>query len=163
MATTARQHGKHPGGRPTKYKAGCGAKVVAAAEAGSSVTDEEIAKLFGVNEQTVKNWYKQFPEFIASVKKAKAISDDKVERSLFERATGYSHPDVHIGAKGQITPIIKHYPPEPVACFFWLKNRRPKEWRDKVDVEHSGNINLTVVNYKDAESAGFNPDGSRKS
>ena len=29
------------------------------------------------------------------------------------------------------TPIRKRYPPDVVACIFWLKNRRPDIWRDK--------------------------------
>lgn len=155
---------KHPGGRPTKYRKTHGAKVEAAAESDGYVplTDEQIAELLGVSEQTVKNWYKQYPEFLASVKRAKAVSDDKVERSLFERATGYSVPDVHIGAKGEKTPIIKHYPPDVVACIFWLKNRRPDLWRDKQEVEHSGDVRVQMVNYSDAESMDYNPDGSKR-
>jgi hypothetical protein len=152
-------------GRPTKYRVGHNDAVVSAAIAGSSVTDAEIAELFGVNEQTVKNWYEKYPDFIASVKKAKAISDDKVERSLFERATGYSVPDVHISqfeGTAVVTPIIKHYAPDVTACIFWLKNRRPGQWRDKQDIEHSGNLNVTVIDYKDAQSTGFNPDGSKR-
>lgn len=127
--------GKHPGGRPTKYRKTHAARIEQVAESCAPLTDEQIAQLFGVSEQTVKNWYGQYPEFLASVKKAKAISDDKVERSLFERATGYSAPDVHITSDKEggvtVTPIIKHYPPDVVACIFWLKNRRGDRWRDK--------------------------------
>jgi hypothetical protein len=44
-------------------------------------------------------------------------------------------------------PTTKHYLPDTTACIFWLKNRRPKEWRDKVDVnagEDSGTIRITI-------------------
>lgn len=34
--------------------------------------------------------------------------------------------------------------------------------RDKADIEHSGTVNVKAVDYANAESAGFNPDGSRK-
>lgn len=163
--------GKHPGGRPTKYRKTHGARVEQAAESHAPLTDEDIADLLGVSEATVKNWYGRYPEFMASVKKAKAVSDDKVERSLFERATGYSVPDVEIravsdgancGSHIERVPIIKHYPPDVVACIFWLKNRRGAEWRDKQEHEHTGTINVNMVNYADAESIGYNPDGSRK-
>ena len=145
MATNARQNGKHPGGRPTKYRDAMPDEVVAAAETHAPLTDEQIAELFGVSEQTVKDWYKRHPEFLASVKKAKAISDDKVERSLFERATGYSVPDVHVSSyEGDVTltPVIKHYPPDPASMIFWLKNRRRKKWRDKQDHEITGSLTL---------------------
>jgi hypothetical protein len=34
-----------------------------------------------------------------------------------------------------VTPIMKHYPPDTGACFIWLKNRDPENWRDKQDIE----------------------------
>jgi hypothetical protein len=34
---------------------------------------------------------------------------------------------------------------------FWLKNRQPKRWRDKAEVEHQGSVNLVaVIKDKDA-------------
>ena len=36
------------------------------------------------------------------------------------------------------TPIRKFYAPDTTACIFWLKNRRPEAWRDKVETELSG-------------------------
>jgi hypothetical protein len=37
-----------------------------------------------------------------------------------------------------VVPFEQHYPPDTVACIFWLKNRRPDLWRDKVGLEHTG-------------------------
>jgi len=65
------------------------------------------------------------------------LADAEVANKLFQRATGYSHDDVHISNyQGQvcITPIIKHYAPDTTACIFWLKNRRPDLWRDRTEV-----------------------------
>jgi hypothetical protein len=129
---------KRRSGRPTKYRKTYPQTVKVQAEINAPFTDEQVAEMFGVDEQTVKNWYKRYPDFLASIKKAKAISDDKVERSLFERATGYSVPDVHVSnyeGSVTLTPIIKHYPPDPTAMIFWLKNRRPKVWRDKKELD----------------------------
>lgn len=98
--------------------------------------DTEIAKFFGIAERTFHNWKKKHPEFLQSIKKGKEVADNEVVKALFERATGYSHPDVHISNyQGNITvtEIVKHYPPDPVSCIFWLKNRRKHEWRDKVE------------------------------
>jgi hypothetical protein len=33
-----------------------------------------------------------------------------------------------------LTPLTKHYPPDTTACIFWLKNRKPKEWRDRAEL-----------------------------
>lgn len=111
-------------------------------------TDAEIASFFKVTEQTVNNWKISHPEFFESLKLGKEVADQKVERSLFERATGFSHPDTHISNfQGDITvtPLVKHYAPDTTACIFWLKNRKPAEWRDKVEVQQSGEINLVVT------------------
>jgi len=99
-------------------------------------TDKDLAEALGVSEQTINNWKGAHEDFSIALKEAKALSDSAVERSLFERATGYSHPDVHISNfQGDVTttPITKHYAPDTTACIFWLKNRKPKEWRDKTE------------------------------
>ena len=67
--------------------------------------------------------------------------------SLYHRAKGYSHPAVKIlsVAQGagqpsevQEVPYTEHYAPDTTAAIFWLKNRQPKKWRDKQEVEHTG-------------------------
>ena len=89
---------------------------------------------------------------MASLKSGKEIADATVASKLYHRAIGYDHDDVHIyNCKGEVTltPIKKHYPPDTVACIFWLKNRRPAQWREKI--EHTGvdgqPIQLQVIAY----------------
>lgn len=94
-------------------------------------TDEKMAALFGVAMSTFSLWKIEHPEFSEALK-AKELADAQVEASLFERATGYSHPDVHISnfqGAITITPITKHYPPDATSMIFWLKNRQPTRWR----------------------------------
>lgn len=98
-------------------------------------TDKEIADFFRVSQQTLNAWKSSRPDFLEALKKGKELADAEVAHSLFQRAVGYSHPDVHISnyqGEVTVTPITKHYPPETVACIFWLKNRRPDLWRDRV-------------------------------
>ena len=97
-------------------------------------TDKQMCDFFGVDESTWTRWKEKHPEFYTSLKDWKVEADARVERSLYERACGYSHPEDKIfNADGAplIVPTIKHYPPDTVACIFWLKNRKPGEWRDK--------------------------------
>jgi len=57
--------------------------------------------------------------------------------ALYERAIGYTAPDCHVSQyKGivTVTPFEKHFPPDTTACIFWLKNRKPAEWRDRSEV-----------------------------
>jgi hypothetical protein len=64
-----------------------------------------------------------------------------VERSLYERANGYSYDAVKIfcDKNGNVTkvPYVEHVPPDVTACIFWLKNRDPQHWRDVQQLEHT--------------------------
>ena len=72
----------------------------------------------------------------------KPVADARVERSLFERATGYTFESVKIfcNKDGEVTevPVLEHVPPDPTSMIFWLKNRNPNKWRDKSEVEIPG-------------------------
>lgn len=97
-------------------------------------TDTDLARALGVSVATISNWKNQHPEFLEALKEGKDFADAKVAMSLYRRATGYTVPDVHVSNyQGQVTltPIKKHYPPDPTSMIFWLKNRRPDFWRDK--------------------------------
>lgn len=102
-------------------------------------TDVQMAAFFKVTESTFQLWKIKHPEFSESLKLSKEAEDNKVEKSLFQRAMGYSHEDVDIrtvavgDGMSQIvqTPIVKHYPPDPTSMIFWLKNRRKEVWRDR--------------------------------
>jgi len=132
-----------PVGRPTKYKPEYPEQAAKLCRLGA--TDREMADFFKVNEDTFNNWKLAHPEFAESLKTAKAEADARVIESLYRRALGYSHDEVHISNyQGEITmtPIVKHYPPDTVACIFWLKNRQPADWRDRKEIEHSGTVSL---------------------
>ena len=112
-------------------------------------TDADLADFFQVTFQTINNWKVANPEFFESLKLAKGEADQRVEQSLFNRAMGYSCNEDDIRVVNNeivITPTIKHYPPDTTAMIFWLKNRKPAEWRDKQEIEHSG---MPMVIIKD--------------
>lgn len=116
--------------RPTSYKPEYAKQAEVACRLGA--TDRDLAELFQVSTVTLNAWKVQFPEFLNSLKQDKAIADARVERSLFQRAVGYSHEEDDIRViENQIvvTPTIKHYPPDTTACIFWLKNRMPEQYR----------------------------------
>ena len=126
------------GGRPSKIEGVNFSLVKHFASEG--YTDKQLARVFEVTDRTINNWKKEYPEFFQSLKDGKFLADSKVEASLYQRACGYSHPDVHISSyEGKIkkTAIIKHYPPDPTSMIFWLKNRKPNDWREKHELEHT--------------------------
>ena len=108
------------------------------------LTDAEVAEIVGVNPGTIYNWAKRSPVFFKTVKEDwKAKADNEIERSLRERANGYSHPETKAqfvqdlkGGRWETLDMVKHYPPDPTSMIFWLKNRRPKDWRDKIELDH---------------------------
>lgn len=129
------------GGRPSSYKAEYAQQVAKLCRLGA--TDKEIAAFFEVHEDTINEWKKVHPEFSESLKEGKAAADAEVADKLFKRATGYEHKAVKIvadaktGAEHQVE-YIERYPPDTTAAIFWLKNRRPDLWREKVTQEHVG-------------------------
>lgn len=98
-------------------------------------TDEQLAEFFKVHRDTISNWKLKHPKFFDTLKDSKAEADDKVELSLFKRACGYTRTVERLGPGGVVVPCVEEMPPDPVSCIFWLKNRRPKQWRDKQEVE----------------------------
>lgn len=125
-------------GRPTKYKKEYAEQAAKLCFLGA--TDEMLADFFNVCVATLNNWKSIHPDFLASIKESKAALDSRVEKSLFERAMGYSHPEEKVFCQnGEITvhETTKHYPPDSTSMIFWLKNRQPEKWRDKQEVELS--------------------------
>ena len=97
-------------------------------------TNKDLCELFGVHEGTILGWRARYPSFDRAVREGKGIADSKVGESLFQRATGYSHPEEKVFLyQGQVIKVetTKHYPPDPTSMVFWLKNRRPDLWREK--------------------------------
>lgn len=140
---------KNKGGRPTKYDPSKNDTVYRFCLLGA--TDVQIADMLGVDEATVNRWKISEPEFCKSLKKGKDEADATVAQSLFKRANGYIAPDIITAQKdGFITDIQqveKHHPPDTTAAIFWLKNRQPKQWRDKQEIGLSGEV--TVNNQQE--------------
>lgn len=129
------------GGRPTDYRPEFvdQAKELCA----NGATNDQLAEAFGVSKQTLYNWRASHPEFLDAIKLNKEVADELVERSLYERATGYVHDSVKIfcdAKTGEVTqvPYREYFPPDPTSMIFWLKNRKREQWRDRVDNEHTG-------------------------
>lgn len=136
-------------GRPSKYNPETHL-VIAQALAKRGLTIVQLAESLDVAPSTVNKWMVEHPEFSEAIKEARDISDESVEASLFQRATGYSVKAVKVfmpaGASEPVyAPYVEHYPPDPTSMIFWLKNRKPKEWRDKQEVEHSGGVTIKAT------------------
>lgn len=117
----------------------------------NGLTDEQIAHNLGISTKTFYEYKKNYPQFLQSLKRGKEIVDIEVENALLKRALGYKYNEVtkelitdkKTGKEElKVTKVVtKEVVPDTTAQIFWLKNRKPDEWRDKKDIEHSGNIN----------------------
>ncbi len=113
-------------------------------------TDLELAEFFNASRWTIDRWKHSQPEFCTALKVGKEAADERVTRSLYNRALGFMHESEKVFCQqGLVTKVktVEHYPPDTVACIFWLKNRRPDLWREKVDIAHSGNLTVNAVDY----------------
>ena len=112
--------------------------------------DEQIAKNMGITPSTLYEWKKNYSEISESLKKGKEVVDIQVENALLKRALGYSYKEIKeektVDGK-RVTVTTKEVVPDTTAQIFWLKNRRPERWRDKQDIEHSGQMGgVTIIN-----------------
>lgn len=73
------------------------------------LTDEQIASNCGVSRSTLADWKVKYKDISDTLKKGKEVIDYQVENALLNKAIS-----------GDVTAQI-----------FWLKNRKPKQWRDK--------------------------------
>lgn len=129
----------------------------------NGLTDEQIAKNLGISVDTFYRYKKEYSEFSEALKKGKEVIDFEVENKLLKRALGYEYEEVTTervprkDEKGNAVTDIHGFPlyemvttkkvkkevvPDTTAQIFWLKNRKPMEWRDKQDIEHTGSVNV---------------------
>ena len=100
------------------------------------LTDEQIAHNMDISTVTLYDWKKKYPKISNALKKTKEIVDRQVENALFKKA-----------CEGDTTAMI-----------FWLKNRRPNDWRDKRenlqtinDVSQEKRLTVRFSNEKDVD------------
>jgi hypothetical protein len=90
-----------------------------------------MAKEMDIGVRTFYEWKAKYPQISQALKKTKDIYDDEVEEALHQKAL-----------EGDTTAMI-----------FWLKNRRPNDWRDKRETQLSGNVQTVpdrlVIEYAD--------------
>lgn len=137
----ARQPERRPSGRPSLYKQEYCELATNYCLLGA--TDVELAGYFKVNPDTIHTWKIAHPEFSESILRGRDKADAHIAKALYHRSLGYSHleDDIRVvGGSIVVTPTIKCYPPDTAAASLWLRNRQPKKWRDKIEVEHGGSV-----------------------
>jgi hypothetical protein len=111
------------------------------------LTDEQIAHNMGITRKTLYEWKTKYSDISDTLKKGKEVVDRLVENALFKRALGYRYDEV-TREGGEITKVVtKEVQPDTTAQIFWLKNRKPDQWRDK----HEQSIVFNPAELSDEE------------
>lgn len=111
------------------------------------LTDGQIAENMGINVRTLYNWKKKSIPIFQSLKVGKEVADIEVENALRKKALGFREIEKTVTTRKTVeydngkrvreitepvvTEVEKYYPPDTTAGIFWLKNRKPEQWRDK--------------------------------
>ena len=112
------------------------------------LTDEQIAHNIGIVSSTLYEWKKKYLEISESLKRGKEVIDRQVENALLKKALGYEYEEVkqiiEKDEKGKdrkrVEKTVRQVIPDTTAQIFWLKNRKPGEWRDKRETQLSGEV-----------------------
>ena len=114
------------------------------------LTDKQIAHNMGISRKTLAEWKNKYAPIGDALKNSKEVVDRIVENALFKKACGYTvqvkkpikvrkvEYNDETGKKiREVEEIVEtveevHVPADTTAQIFWLKNRKPEAWRDKV-------------------------------
>ena len=100
--------------------------------------EKQIAVNMGVSIRTLINWKGRFSELAKALSCGKEVADRQVENALYKRALGYwvteTETTTFSDGTTKTTEKHRHIVPDTTAQIFWLKNRKPDQWREKNDL-----------------------------
>ena len=102
----------------------------------SGLTLAQCADVLGVSTRTVQDWMKDDERFHDAWMRGRVHPDHLVEQALFRRAVGYQIEELtqekSMGVVTKEKRVVREIAPSEIACFFWLKNRLPHLWQERV-------------------------------
>lgn len=116
----------------------------------NGLTQQQIAKNLDINVDTLIEYKKKYTDFSDALKKGKEVVDIEVENALLKRALGYKYDEVTYENGIEVKRVTKEVQPDTTAQIFWLKNRKPKDWKDKQNSENtSDDTNNRIIKISD--------------
>lgn len=115
------------------------------------LTNEQIASNMGISRKTLQEWCVKYSDISDTLKKNKEVADRMVENALLKKTIGYNVEvrkvfkckkivyDPDTGKRLEEVEELKigveevHIPADTTAQIFWLKNRKPDTWRDRIN------------------------------
>lgn len=124
-------------GHPTKYDPDVH-PVIVRSLARTGYTADEIAEKLRVARSTLFRWRDAHPELRDALKEGRAFADGMVEDALYKAACGFTRKTVRKRKTPQgitVEEVLEDVPPSATAQIYWLKNRKPEQWRDRREVD----------------------------
>lgn len=136
------------------------------------LTDEQIAHNMGISRKTLAEWKKKYGDIGDTLKRGKEIVDIQVENALLKKAIGIKetvkkaikvrevkyNEGKRVSEKEHIEYVDEEVfvPPDTTAQIFWLKNRQPDKWRDKVENVNTNQpgreIKINIISTKELKN-----------
>lgn len=121
----------------------------------AGLNNKQIAQSLGIGIRTFYEWIDRFPLFAHSIKKYRGLADIQVENALFKSAIGFNFEEVKrerrkVDGQYQMVEtekVIKHVPGVSAAQIFYLKNRMPERYKDKIETVHSLDNSISAMAF----------------
>lgn len=118
------------------------------------LTDEQISYNMGIAYSTFREWKKKYSALSAVLKRGKEVIDRQVENALLKSALGFHYREDAVTGKGDVVEVTKYEKPNTTAQIFWLKNRKPEQWRDKQHHDISSDNGIDIrIDYGDDDAS----------
>lgn len=130
------------------------------------MSNKDACQKAGIAEPTFYDWIATKVEFSKSVKEAQRLGDvvriNSVEAALLDVARGYEYEEIKTEYESQLNQATGKYEPtikkqvrtkkrvvaNTEAIKFYLSNKSPEEWKNRIDQNTTGNIVSDLnINY----------------
>lgn len=109
------------------------------------LTLDQIAANLRISKTTLFKYRDEHNELSDALKSGKEEADTHVVNALYKSATGFYYNEDTVTHQGDVVSVRKFQAPNTTAQIFWLKNRRPEQWRDKQELKHDVTTSLADV------------------
>lgn len=122
--------------------------------------DEDVATNLGVAYSTFRKYRDEHEELAQVLLNSKSYANGQIINALYDKAHGFVRPvkepfkvkREYYDENGkkcteeiiQIIEVEKYYPPEFPAQGFWLKNRLPADWQERLTANIKGELDVNM-------------------
>lgn len=126
----------------------------------NNVTEEEMAKNLHVSQNTFRKYKREHEILRKALSIGRSTADAMVENALHKKATGYyvksekpiKVKEVYFDEKGrkcekekiEVTLVDEYIEPDVGAQKYYLNNRLPELWKNKIENTLDGNLGIEI-------------------